>query len=251
MIADVTRGLYHVGMGLDGVELIMEIEGRFGVRLKDHESQHVRTVADLAALIISKRPRTSGTCPTAHAFYEFRRLAVAHGGVPRSVVRPSTTVQEMFGNRFRASWNALRRHDRRLPRLVLSGGTDVGMLWVAGLACFAFLMGIAVIAGTSGGLAAAWSFLLLLASLMGVGAGLDALLRRHLPDEIETVGDVVHAIADGAVIPGSPNGESPGERLIAHQRVLEEVRRITAAQLGLPIERVTPDADFVKDLHLD
>ncbi len=48
-------------MGLDGVELVMAVEDRFGVKLPDSECSHVRTVADLAALVIAKLPRAAET----------------------------------------------------------------------------------------------------------------------------------------------------------------------------------------------
>jgi hypothetical protein len=35
------------------------------------------------------------------------------------------------------------------------------------------------------------------------------------------------------------------------QRVIEGVRRITAEQMGLPLEKVLPESDFVKDLGID
>ena len=37
-------------------------------------------------------------------------------------------------------------------------------------------------------------------------------------------------------------------RLLAENQVLDEVRRITSEQLGIPFDRVRPDSDFVKDL---
>jgi acyl carrier protein len=37
-------------MGLDAIEIILEVEDRFGITISDAESEQIRTVGDLAAL---------------------------------------------------------------------------------------------------------------------------------------------------------------------------------------------------------
>jgi len=62
-------------MGLDVVELMMEVEDRFKVTLRDSECSRVRTVGDLAALVVASLPRTpSSACPTARRFV-YSRIA--------------------------------------------------------------------------------------------------------------------------------------------------------------------------------
>ncbi len=43
-------------MGLDSVELVMEVEDEFGMKLSDQEAESVHTVADLVELVMSRRP---------------------------------------------------------------------------------------------------------------------------------------------------------------------------------------------------
>lgn len=224
----------------------MEVEQRFGITLRDAEAQRVRTVADLAALVISKLPRLSGICPTARAFYEFRQLAIAHGGVARPDVRPSTPVHALLGMRFRERWNTLRSHDRRLPRLVMTDGMDRAIMWlVCGLFLASILVGSIVYlqVGASPGL---WMVVAGGGGLIGAALAGVSLLSRHLPAGIETVGNLAHRIALSSLA-----SETPGGRLIAQQRILAEIQRITADVLGVPIQKVTPEADFVRDLEMD
>ncbi len=43
-------------MGLDGVELVIEIEAAFQIRITDNEAQSARTMGDLFAIILAKSP---------------------------------------------------------------------------------------------------------------------------------------------------------------------------------------------------
>lgn len=54
-------------MGLDSVELMLEVEDEFKIRLSDPECEGVRTVADLVALVMAHLPRSAGAGLTAGA----------------------------------------------------------------------------------------------------------------------------------------------------------------------------------------
>lgn len=70
-------------------------------------------------------------------------------------------------------------------------------------------------------------------------------LSTHFPPRFASIGDIARATA-----PIPQPGSSPGERLIAQQRILDEVRRITAERLAIPLDRVKPDSDLVRDLGM-
>lgn len=233
-------------MGLDSVELVMEVEDRFGVHLPDSECSRVTTVADLAALVISRLPRGEGACPTARAFFDFRTLMTTHAGFDRHLVRPKAQLIDLFPPGTRRLWSSLHGKNRRVPRLVPTARADSVLLWAGAITAFAWLMASAALWGFQGAVVA------IPMSMIALAAGLLAFMRvysyfsQHFPPGIETVGDVVRLIAPIAM----PQG-SPGERLIAQQRVLDEIRALTARQLRLPLERVQPNSDFVKDLEID
>jgi hypothetical protein len=68
--------------------------------------------------------------------------------------------------------------------------------------------------------------------------------RARWADELAigltTLGGLVRTISPETV----PSG---GRRLVFEQGALDQVRRITAAQLGLKLERVRPESRFVDD----
>jgi acyl carrier protein len=232
-------------MGLDAVELVMEVEDRFSVDFSDAECQRLRTVADLAALVISKLPKSRGRCPTARAFFDFRKLLTEHAGVERRRIRPRARLDELIQPR-RTLWGKLRRQDRRLPRLVATDRQDRVFLWMGAVLVFAWLMASAIFWGVHGaGLVVPASAAALVGGIFAF-VSVTGLFRRHFPAGIETVGDLARVLA-----PVEMPQHGPGERLIVQQRVLEEVRRITALQLGLPLEKVRPESDFVRDLEID
>lgn len=94
-------------MGLDTVELVMEVEETFGIKIEDEEYGFLHTVQDLNDLIIRKRCRSSGgangterrespPCFSLVAFVRLRRALTERFDVPRSLVRPATHLEDVF-----------------------------------------------------------------------------------------------------------------------------------------------------------
>jgi hypothetical protein len=84
-------------------------------------------------------------------------------------------------------------------------------------------------------IAAALTALLVLCVLRVQG-----LWRTEFPQGLETIGDVARFLSPVAV---DMRGNGPRE-----VEVLGEVRRIVAMQMGLPLEKVLPETEFVRDL---
>lgn len=234
-------------MGLDAVEIVMEVEDRFDVKISDEECEGVRTVADLAALVIKRLPRSEGPCPTAREFFAIRKLMVTHSGIERRRVRPKARLTEMFpGPARRPLWISLRVLDDRLPQLKTSSRAASWLVLFAACAACAWFMATAALWGAQGPAVAIPASLLVFVIGAGVLQSVRAHLSQHFPPGLETVGDLVRLVA-----PFEMPQSSQGARSVGQQRVLLEVRRLTAQVLGLPLERVQPSSDFVKDLHID
>lgn len=234
-------------MGLETVELVMDIEDRFGVSLPDDECEGVRTVADLAALVISKLPKATSGCPSARSFYHIRRLFMNQLRVERKAVTPKTRLDEIGLAHNRAAWNGLSRVDPRMPARSLPGWLERVLFW----SCVSGFIAILAISGLTTG----FTSLGVGASLaIGIGGllfvGYHACVRPALlasmsvmPEGIITVGDLAKRIAFFELPPGTS-----GRSLIAQVNVLQTIREITSQQLGLPIDKVRPESDFVRDL---
>lgn len=238
----VSIGRYHYRMGLDGVEIAMAVEDRFRITLPDAEYSNVRTVADLAALVISRLPRAGGFCPAARLFLRVRGILAQECGLDRRTLRPGTPLEMVFPPRKRRSrWKSLANAERNLPRLRLTGtarrvfralGLFLFFLW----ASWSVLM--LVDYGVPGGVLSAFP-------LVG-GAVAIAVARARWANEFpagcETLGDLVRTIAPDSI------PSDAGRRLLYEQRILDQVQTITAETLGLKREKVTPESRFQEDL---
>jgi acyl carrier protein len=108
-------------MGLDTVELVMEIEDAFDISIPDDQASKMLTVGDVYEFILEKTADStlrSSTCLTAVAFYDLRRH-VRSLGLSHSEIRPKTKLDHvipLIGRR--TYWRTLSsRMDLRFPRL--------------------------------------------------------------------------------------------------------------------------------------
>ena len=64
-----------MAIGLDTIEIVMEIEETFGITIPNRDAEKIQTIGDAYRCIIERLefPEVPGTCLTSHAFYHFRR----------------------------------------------------------------------------------------------------------------------------------------------------------------------------------
>src|SRR5688500_14994408 len=99
-------------MGLDTVELVMEIEDEFGFRMPDADAEVIQTCGQLCAYLLHRiRPDTLGrtACPAARAFRFLRRELMAQVPLPKSSFRPGTKLSEVLPEPYRDRWPAIAR----------------------------------------------------------------------------------------------------------------------------------------------
>lgn len=238
-------------MGLDTVELVMEIEEEFGLHFSDSEAQSCRTVGDVFDLILEKSPhlKRNGGCLSRVAFYRLRRACLPLLEVDREAFRPRTALSQLVAqDELPGLWAKLEAAlGFDLPSLRRDDHFDRGarrsLLWFLG--CFiAFVLTAAMHP--------------LLAILFGVGAVYSllyclvctALETRlpfdELPSDLVTVGDLASSIrwhyreeADTA---------ARRELDTATEKAWNRLVTIICQQLAVKREQVTPEADIVIDL---
>lgn len=227
-------------MGLDTVELLLDVEECFGVTITNESAAQLSTprmLADhVAELLAIRSPEgdsaSADACLGQRAFYRLRRILIAETGLSRNALRPDTPLAEVIPDRRWAAWRRLRRALAApdLPRLTVSppistlaqiGGLSLPVLLAAYLALSPGALLAAAFAG--------WFFSLALCDRLG----------SRFPSRLKTLGDVV------PYVPVEPPA------VWREGEILQQVCLLTARHSGLLLEQIGPDAHFVHDIGLD
>jgi hypothetical protein len=146
-------------MGLDVVELVMELEDRFGIDLTDEDLEGTQTVADLYRLVVSKlEHKEAWPCLTSVLFLRMRKALMELEGIERQQVTPRTeTASQLPAEDRRATWEALGEAlERKLPplnrplsmhRALLVSTAAPIVLGIIALFVKAFVLGAPLLAG--------------------------------------------------------------------------------------------------------
>lgn len=107
-------------MGLDGVELVMEIEEEFGIRLTDDEVAPVETVGQIIQLVESKITPESRQKLGA-AFYRLRQVIADSVLIDKRLIRPTTDLRPFIPvSQVSSVWRELHEAGFHVPSLTLS-----------------------------------------------------------------------------------------------------------------------------------
>ena len=229
-------------MGLDGMELVMEVEETFGFSIRDEDAATFYTVGQLYDYILAHRfeGRQPG-CLTSVAFYRLRRALISVLGIAKSDVRLASDMNTIIPARRRPVWSDLQEAiGLRLPELVrpvwVKGiATAVGGALV--IAIFEFL-GVRV--GRAGVICALLIIPPLIIYLLYLGTKPCAVAFRP---EFGTVGGLTKCILRknyGAISDDCQRANV--------EEVWNTLRTLVGEQLGVSPNQVTKEARFVEDL---
>lgn len=230
-------------MGLDGVELIMAVEERFGVEITDEEAQQILTTRMLYECVTRKiRSVPSDVCLSQRAFYLLRRSFRADFTIPRSAFRPDVPLEKLIPHTNRKLlWDRLKEHlgAKVWPQLKLRRA----IVWL--ITAGALSLGALILfwAGPHTPLLSSILALLTTAFSAYILVRMARPLRTSLAGH--TVGTLSELIvASNAFLVAPPSNEwSP-------ERIRLEVRQLVIDQLAVP-PTFSDDAEFVKDLGID
>lgn len=221
-------------MGLDVVELIMRAEEEFEIEIPYEDAELLSTPGQLCALIERKlgfieAEKRSG-CPTSRAFYRVRE-ALRELNVPRSAITPRTHFESLFPAPERAAhWRELeRRLDLPLPRLRLPTPLQ-----------FALGFPIALLP-----LWIIWPNVPLFGVVLMSWLALFRFSRRYAfvstPTGYDTLGNIAHRFAER---------QHERDPQLESRELWPKVKLMIADEMSLPLEKVTRDADFFRDLGM-
>jgi len=234
-------------MGLDTVELVMEIENAFSVSIPDDEAGQMQTAGDVFQYLLANVDvdvSSKSSCLSAATFYALRSAARELGATDR--LRPGDSTEILFpeSNR-RIFWAKLQEASGlRLPALC----RPEWMVSTGLLTAFAFaaLCGVYVFRLTDS--VAAMCVVATLAGL-AIFAVLEKLSRLHAVHPSWKI----PRLRELAQIALSLNYANISKRCDAtsEKDVWLALKGLIGYQLGVPTEAITPDSHFVHDLGCD
>jgi len=218
-------------MGLDGLEMVMELEESFGVELTESDVEKAETPAIMCDVIYGKLRVTDKTrCLTQRAFYVLRRALMEILELKREEVTLDLRFRDFVPKQIRKKfWNQLQSATkaRRFPDLARPWWLTL-LMTAIGLALFI------VCAGSFGYLPA--TALIIVFSI--VCAKLTRPFRIYISWEFKTVRDLV------------PAAMASNEVEWTREQVSGLVKKIVIEQLGISEIDYSEDASFVKDYRM-
>lgn len=234
-------------MGLDAVELVMEVEESFGIKIPDEQASRMATVGELYALVLEKtrdRSRESQVCLSAATFYELRRNLSQY--LPDTLrLRPNWYVEQTlpkFGRR--KLWNRLQKDlDVRFPQLRHPWWVVLAIILVAVVTAIGTYLAFAP---GNGGTFAIFLSLLIAISNAALLMWLTVPLATRPLENSKSFRGLINQIV-------SMNYAKLSERFSSWTAtdVWYVLVTIIVEQLAVPRAAVTPDASFVHDLGME
>ncbi len=233
-------------MGLDFVEIMIEVEENFGVVVEAEEIPAITTVGQLHENILKKRKNQLGQpCLTSATFYRVRRQLMAATGLTKRAIRPSTPLAQLIPRAHRRQlWDTLRGtrdlqgfrlHGLRLPALarVLMREVLLGIV-------------LGVLVHFVGQVPLVDAIVLTTACVVPLGMVIYWLSRAaavELPAGISTVGDLTLAL-----LPKNYELVAKSRNLTKPDDVWNRLQDIFVEVVSVRREQVTYDARLVEDL---
>ena len=233
-------------MGLDTVELVIEVEESFGISIEDADAEQMRTAGDLHEYVLGKVASAhtkigteSKVCVTSRAFYALRKAVMDLSLASRRDLRPGTDLSGVIPARSRRHcWRQLSEAMQlRLPDLERPEWLVKSALVVV----FVTSLFVAVSLVHLGFMIAVFSVPLSLALMAVVAHHATAPLATVMP--CTSVADLTRNIAttNYARLLGAASAVDGDE-------VWQTLRRIICDCLGVSPEEVTKTSRFVEDL---
>ncbi len=127
-------------MGLDSVELIMEFEKAFEIRIPDQEAEKLRTVGEVHNYIWNRLDNYhSNKCNSQILFYKLRKHCTEEFGLPKNSFQTDGKINDVFPkeNRRKVYRDFEKRFQLQLPSLELTKAwnyllTIVGVISIIG-----------------------------------------------------------------------------------------------------------------------
>jgi hypothetical protein len=229
-------------MGMDSVEIVMEVEEAFGIQIEDPEAEAVLTPGQLIDLVVSKLSITSSDeCLTQRAFHLVRKFFISKWQTPRASIRPTVSLKTLVPRPKRREFAGALVIEVGVPALRMEFPRSISNLILGS----SFACAVAVFAASTGPVT--------VRCLLGfTAAGVIAFfvvrasnnLKTEFPSGVSTVGDLSRW-----VMMRKPGLSVPQTSTWAREQVVSGVRDIVVRALDSG-DKYREDARFIQDLGL-
>ncbi len=229
-------------MGLDLIDMVVEVEDAFGIDLATEDCCQIRTVGELHALVSrTLQVDAQGPCLSMVTFHALRNNLMDTCGLSREVIRVDTRLDRLIpsGSR-KIAWERLEdRMGLKLPALTLP--TVLASVMLASTAGALSAVSVGLVSGMSFG--AVVLGLLLIWSKHRAMHWLTSPLANRFHIGIATIGDLTRAVLSSnfATIARRANHAGADE-------VWRMLRTIINQTMGVREEDIEPHLRFVEDL---
>jgi len=232
-------------MGLDGVELIVEVENTFGIKIQDKEAEAIATVGDFYEVVWNKiRDNKSNKCASALLFYRFRKLIVENCNISKKDFLLDKNLNDLIPRSVRKQmWKELQsKFEFKLPNLKLPSFLQLVLL----------IIGLVLILGSLVFSIIAVKFFHLSGQILllpAVGIAITIVLAQILkPFKTQISKNTIREFI-GEVL--RINYKEIQQKFGSNRAEMEKVMNILICdKLGVDIEAINPKAHLVNDLGL-
>jgi acyl carrier protein len=233
-------------MGLDSVEILVNVENAFGITISNYEAEKITTVGDIHYLVWrTLQGRQSMRCKTQQLFHKIRYILATKFNVPKDAIGLNASLNEIFpvANR-RSLYRKLEKElQLKLPPLVLPPGWVVALLITGAV----LIIGVGVISLVLV-LRLNYTRWLYLLPVLGI------LLTKFISNVLDPVRTVFEpaALHDYARLVLTLNYGTMVQENGTNQKEVELViDHIIADIAGVEIHEVTPEKHLGYDLGID
>lgn len=229
-------------MGLDGVQLAMEIEEEFGITIPDSVYSELRTVGDLVNFCFERiHPSKTVSCPSLASFLKLRKLVRDVSKDPELRIRPRDNIEDCLSEADRKQlW-------RRLPELLKTTPPALRRpLWLRKTLVLIVLgFWVYLMALTPPWHIEVLILILCITIILSIILHWSTLgLRTRTPDGYKTFGEITKRMVGLTIATNPPTDQE-------YDSVFAIVKRIIMDVLGVDDDEVIPTARFIEDLRMD
>lgn len=233
-------------MGLDTVELVMNVESEFDIAILDDDDGALCTAGDLCDFI-ARQKQAESQCLHPAAFVRIRRALIDVCGATRDAVRVPTGLQTLFpAESRRQKWREFEvALGLPVPGLVYPAPYRAAARTVCVLLFIALIVGPVVVHPLLFPAALLSPVLVLILAMVLEWGFQRCKVGFALPEP--TVGVLTRYVAlrnAGRLV---PNGAVSGE----HDQIWPRLRRVISQTLSIPEAEITRQSRFVEDLRVD